>query len=135
VKLNFIEQGRPNTWAPKIRPDGRAILTGKSGNGQRSINFGIDMNTGVNTVGSKLIYMRAHQEGAVINHKATTYNYRKKRNGRLVYANKNYGKPAKIVQGMAYTTTLRRRPWAVWTEADTRRTIPLLIKAGEGAFN
>ena len=135
VKLNFIEQGRPNKWAAKKRPDGRAILTGKTGNGQRSINFETNESTGENKVGSKLIYMKAHQEGAVIKHSARSYSFRKKRSGKYVYANKNYHKISKTTHGKAYTVTLRPRPWAVWTDADTKRTVPLLEKAALGVFN
>lgn len=134
VKLNFIEQGRPAKWKPKEHPDGRAILTGRTGNGQRSINVQSNTEAGEVLIGSNLIYMQAHQGGAVIQHKARTYKYRKTRSGKYQFAGKNH-KVSKQVTGKAYTVNLPSRPWAVWTREDTKRAEPVIVKAIEMSFN
>lgn len=134
IKLNFSEQGRPERWKGKKRYDGRAILTGRTGNGQRTINIQEDLYAGNVKVGSPLIYMKAHQEGATIFHPARAYSFRKKRNGKFVYARKDYSKPAKQVMGKAYTVKLDARPWAVWLNEDTERAAPNISRAVELSF-
>lgn len=133
IKFNFAEQGRPAKWKPKKRNDGRAILSGRTGNGQRSINIQDNESTHEFSIGSKIIYMRVHQEGADIKHPARKYNFRETRRGTNVFARAGH-KNSFHIPGKAYTVHIPARPWAVWTQADTQRAVPLIAKAIEGSF-
>lgn len=66
IKRNFAAQGRPEKWKKKKRPDGRSILTGKSGNLLRTINSAIDYSIEQVLFGSDLIYSKVHNEGLEI---------------------------------------------------------------------
>lgn len=100
VDLNFIHQGRPNKWAKKKRPDGRAILTGPTGNLQRSINYVISGNE--IRYGSKLIYAPVHNYGQTIKHPGRKLTFRKNRAGKTVFASSKHKKITKSTVSRPY---------------------------------
>lgn len=65
IQLNFIRQGRPK-WKEKFIPDGRAILTGKSGRLQSQINAVIVDSMNKVSIGSNLPYSKIQHEGGKI---------------------------------------------------------------------
>ena len=63
--MNFQAQGRPEKWKPKRFPDGRAILTGRTGNLARVVVNVLPDNNGV-VMGNNVLtnsYAFKHQKG------------------------------------------------------------------------
>lgn len=163
INLNFAEQGRPAKWRPKRRNDGRAILTGRTGRLQRTINVGFDMSSNKVLVGSNLVYARVHQEGVTIHMRRRRINFRikkggwvkttsdkrftkvkikengefeyfRKRKDRVIRAGANDSRTNKVSIQKSYVINIPARPYMVWTAEDTKRAIPNIKKAVELSF-
>ncbi len=63
IKLNFKEQGRPEKWQPKKKPDGRAILSGKTGMLLIQSTAVADYSSSKVKLVSNLIYSKVQNDG------------------------------------------------------------------------
>lgn len=66
IDLNFQAGGRPNKWPKKTFDDGRAVLTGKTGNLQIRTTAVINESEGKIIIGNNLPYGKIHNEGGKI---------------------------------------------------------------------
>lgn len=110
AKKNFAEQGRSPKWLDKKRPDGRAILTGKTGRLQRTINTIIDFASKLIKQSSNLPYSKIQQEGGVIIQKPRQQGFRRKK-GRSVFSSVNDRRTTKIVIAKIRRIRITARPY------------------------
>jgi len=122
INLNFASQGRPVKWRKKAKPDGRAILTGRTGRLQRTINVEIDYGNNSIKMGSNLPYAKIHQEGGVINMPARKMRLRTKRSGQSVFASKRH-KATRETTARAYKITIPARPFLTIPAVDLPRIV------------
>lgn len=66
VRLNFQRQGRPERWRNKLIPDGRKILSGKTGDLFSSISSGVDESRNRVVIKFGVSYAQIHNEGGRI---------------------------------------------------------------------
>lgn len=128
IIMNFQRQGSTIPWAKKKRPDGRAILTGKSGRLQRELNVFIENDETI-TASSSLPYSKIQNEGGTINMPARKLRFRKlKKNEvtgkrRTVFASSKHKRISKEKVSKPYTITIPARPYLVIAEQDYPRIL------------
>lgn len=123
INLNFRTGGH-GRWDAKSRPDGRAILTGRTGRLQRTVSvFRNDKALSI-ILGSNLPYSQIHNEGGVIQRKAGTIKLRKTKKGNR-FASYKHKRAVRTVSRRAYSIRIPKREFLVIFPED----IPRINKA------